>query len=440
MARKVVDPTKLVGLVNLASNQEIVKGVPLSSDPKNFPVFRTPVNDSILVYIPRTNVIQAEQGEVLQVLHSHLHSVKIGNRFSSYRCISGLTGNELFDELEYDGTCPACEATAEAWELYNFKMSTEAAKMGIDPQNDPADALKPTRERILGEMDIRGSEPHVTFPIIIIPTKGRFQPSDDAHEKLEGVFVQWREQRYNDSIIKALNSMMNNPGHPGGQFMLWDFTYDTKGKPATPRDSAKNANYSVITDGQALQMLEPYRQLAEQKASEFTLVKATEVVIANNFLFKSDYSEEIDKAMRHTRQMLSLSKTGGGQPAIGGGQPAIGGGNPLAGFGQTNAQPQNQQQAPMQQAPMQQAPMQPFGQQTSGNLGEAPQGQQQQFQQQAPQQQQFQQGQPDAQQQAQQQAQPQGQPITQGAGQQANPFGQGQQQGTQPQANPLNFN
>lgn len=367
MARRTVDVSMLQGLVQGATGQEIQKGTPRTTDP-NFPVFTTPVNEDILVYIPMTNVVSDENGVDMKVLQSHIHEAKIGKQFTSLRCINGLAGNPAFDVLGYDGSCPACEATQDAWELYRVKLNAEAKRLGIDPQNDPADTLKPVRENILREMDLKGSEEYVTFPIVIIPTKAKFTPADDALENLKVVFVHWRKKRYDTEILGALDNLMTNPGHPAGLFWLWKFSYNTEGKQATAMLSAKNAKYSVIQDAGALANFEKFRQIAEEKAAPFTLLKAAEVVVANQFMYKEDLEVEVNKVMARTRQMLEFAQMSGGQPALGAGQPAgqLGAGNPLANFGtaqqgqpQLGGAPTNLGQQPDAQ---QQQPTQPQAQ------------------------------------------------------------------------------
>lgn len=334
--RRVVDVSMLQGLVEGSENQEIVQGVRKSTDPR-FPVFATPVGTDILVYIPRTNMAVTENGEAMKMLESHLHDYKNGQSFGQFRCINGLGGNALFDALGYDGTCPACDGMKDVWELYRLKMAAEGKRLGVDPQNDPTDILKPSREKILGEMDLKNPEEYVTFPIVIIPTKGKMMPADDAMAHLQVVFVTWRKKRYNDTIAAALESLMNNPGHPAGLFWFWKFTYDTKGKQANARDAARNAKYSVIQDATALNILQPIKDACEEAAKEFTLVKAAEVVVANQFMYKEDLEAEVNKVMAKTRQFIELASVSGGAPAIGAPATPAGqigsGAAGLAGFG-----------------------------------------------------------------------------------------------------------
>ena len=314
----------LSGLVKGTVGQEVSRGARLTDDP-NFPVFQTPVNEDILVYFPKTNVVSNENGETMEVLESHIHDYKKGQAFGRMRCINGLQGNEFFDALGYDGTCPACEAVGECWELYNKKLAAEAKRLGVDPQNDPTNVLKTIKENIRSEMDMKGAEEYVTFPIVIIPQKVKMIPADDAAKNLKCVFVTWRKKRYQDSILAALDTLRNNPGHPAGLFWYWKFTYDTQGKQPTAMLAAKNAKYSVITDAADMQSLIP---ACEEKAKDFTNIKAAEVIVANQFMYKDDIIEEVDKIMAKTRTFNELAGAGiSDAPALG--EAA----SPLANFG-----------------------------------------------------------------------------------------------------------
>lgn len=340
MARRKVDLGALQGLVQGAENQVVASGNRKTEDP-NFPVFSTPINEDILVYIPRTNVITTENGEEMQVLKTHIHDYKNGKQYGQLRCISNLSGG-VFDALNYDGVCPACEATKESWDLFNIKMEAEAEKRGIDIQNDAADVLKPFRDTFRDEMQMRKAEEYVTFPIVIVPLEGKMKPSADALENLKPVFVTWRKKRYDDNIVSALEGILDGPSHPAGMFWNWKFTYDVpQGKSPSARDSAKNAKYLVLETG-VQKFGKELVDACEKAAEEFTLVKATEVIIANQFLYKEDLQDEVNKIMQQTRQKIELSKVGGATQATIGGQTTpqlqLGeGGNPLDNFGMDNS-------------------------------------------------------------------------------------------------------
>ena len=339
MARRKIDMSLLEGLVQGAENQTVSKGNKKTDDP-NFPVFATHVNEDILVYIPKTNCVETENGVDMQLLKAYIHDYKSGKQYGQLRCISNLTGNPAYDALGYDGTCPACEATKDCWDLYNTKLKAEADKLGIDVQNDVNDVLKPMKDKLRDEMEMRGAEEYVTFPIVIIPMKAKMTPSDDAIANLKPVFVTWRRKRYEDNIVSALEGMMDNPGHPAGMFWLWKFSYNTEGKQATARDSAKNAKYMPLESGLA-KFGQELADACEDAAKNFTIVKATEVIVANQFLFKEDLEDEVNRVVNRTRTQLELSKVGGAtQPQLGGAtapQLSLTGGNPLDNFGKTEA-------------------------------------------------------------------------------------------------------
>lgn len=344
MARKTVNPAMLQGLVAQSQEQVIQKGTPRTTDP-NFPVFATPVNEKILVYIPKTTVREDHNGETLDVLHSILHDYHKGNSFGTLRCIHGLQG-EAFEELGYDGSCPACEAIPEEWELYNAKMEAEAKQRGISLDNDPNDLMKSTRQELLKGMSLKAPDEYVTFPVVIIRLQPDGSISPEAINNLEPVFVHFRKKRYNEKVLGALKALMNAPAHLGGQIMSWDFTYDTQGKPADAMNSAKNATYTVIRDGDFLNdpSVQAIVAKAEEVAQPFTLFKAAEVVTAVQFLYKEDLDAEVSAIMRPDRQMLELYKMKGSQALEAPQQQ-----NTLANFGQEQSAPQTQQGQQAQQ-------------------------------------------------------------------------------------------
>lgn len=355
MARKAVDPSMLKGLIQGTEGQEVSRASSMTADPR-FPVFRTPVNTDVLVYIPRTNVTVGENGEDMGLLTTIMHSWQKGKTFGQLRCMNGLTGG-LYDQLGYTGTCPCCQAMEDVWNLRSAKIDAEAKRLGIDPQNDPTNLLKSVKERANGEMDMKPGEEYVTFPVVLIPLKAPMTPADDALENLQPQFVIWRKKRYEESLMSAFASVMNPPPHPAGQFWLWKFSYDTGGKQANARDSAKNAKYQLISDPSSIAILDKFRTKAEEVAQEFTNVKATEVLYANQFMYAEDLQTEVDGIMAGTRRMLDLIQSGGsmGQPGLeAGAVPGLGAGaaeaSPLASFG---AQPPagNMGQAPASEAP-----------------------------------------------------------------------------------------
>ena len=302
--RRQVDASMLQGLLQSSETQEVKKGSNKSSDSK-FPAFSTPVNQDILVYFPRTNVVTTENGENMLTLSAYVHDYKVGQSYGQLRCVSGLSGSEFTNMLGYDGSCPACEATQDCWDLYRKKLAAGARQYGVDPQNDPTDILKPVREKILQEMDLRGSEEYVTFPVVIIPLDANKRPTPTAASELRPVFVTWKRKRYEETILGGLENMLNKPDHPAGMFWFWKYSYNTGGKQANARDSAKSAKFAPIPEGTQVfgHLITP----CETVAKDFTLVKAAEVIVANQFMYKEDIQKEVDKIMSKTRTLLELA-------------------------------------------------------------------------------------------------------------------------------------
>lgn len=343
--RKKLDPTLLAQAVSGVATQVISKGTPRTDDPK-FPVFETPVNQDILVYIPRVSVVEGENGEEMRTLRSWLHDIRNGKQYMQLRSIKGLTADmsPAYAELGYDGECPLDEATKEEWELYNIKYPQAVAAAGLSME-DSDELLKPIRTRVLDERTIRNAEEYITFPVCIIPRKEsnkpneKMFPADNALEGVKVVFVTWKYSRYEKSLLSELEVLADAPSHPAGQYFLWKFTYDAKGKQHNARDSAKEAKYSVIQQAAPLAKLNEIREELEEMAKEFTPEKAAEVIVCNQFWYKEDLQAEVDKFMQKTRMMLRQAQSSSDAPSLNPGAPAggtaaigTGAGNPLANF------------------------------------------------------------------------------------------------------------
>lgn len=326
-----LDKSKLEMLMQMRQQQHVAKSYG-STDP-NFPLFTTPVGKNLLVYIPTMNVVTHEDGtEENVLLETVVHDWRAGKQFGTIPCISGIPDdNPLAIELGYSGhTCPACDATAECWELVDKKITAFANEVGIDPQNDPTDTIKNQRSKFIQEMAIKNHNTYVTFSIVVIPHE-KMIPTKDAKDNLEVYFVTMTKSRYTDKVLKSLASLMSNNGHIAGRFMLWQFVYDTKGKQPNARDAARNATFNIIVDGDALKYYTPLREACEERAKEFTNLKALEVLPALACKTYSEILNETNKAMKQTRLTLTALNGGAGTAQ---GLPT---GSPAGAFGATPA-------------------------------------------------------------------------------------------------------
>lgn len=297
-------------VLKMRQSQEIDK--PYGSSDSKFPLFKTPVNERLLVYIPSLNVIEHEDGtSTNDVLETALHNYKLGKKFGTITCISGIDNDSPIAEiLGYkDHTCPACDAVNECWNLVNAKTEAKAKELGINPENDPEEVLKPFRKKYIQDMVMTRASKYVTFPIVVIPHKGN-RLTGESESGMSAYYVTMTEQRYREKVCASLSTLFNNPGHIGGRFMVWDFTYDSNGAQHNARDSAKNAKFNIIIDPAALQAFEPIRAKAEELAKEFTNIKALEVLTALEPVEYSKLNSSVDSVMKETRKILAMVSEG----------------------------------------------------------------------------------------------------------------------------------
>ena len=295
----------LAEVLKMRQSQEINK--PYGSTDSKFPLFKTPVNEKLLVYIPALNVVELEDGtSTNDLLETALHNYKSGKRFGTISCISGIdSSSPIAEVLGYSGhTCPACDAVNECWSLVNAKVNALAKELGISPDNDPNERLKPSRQKFMQEMAITRADKYVTFPIVVVPHKN-FRVTEESLAEMKAYFVTWTKKRYDEKVCASLTTLFNNPGHIGGRFMVWDFTYDTNGQQANARDAAKNAKFNIITDPAALQGLEAVKVKAEEIAKDFTNIKALEVLTALEPVEYSKILSDTNMVMKETRQILA---------------------------------------------------------------------------------------------------------------------------------------
>ena len=303
-------------LIAARSSQTVSK--PFGSTDSKFPLFKTPVGENLLVYIPKLNVIDNGDGtETNVLLHSATHKYNTGKQFGDITCITGFPmDNPVAEVLGYVGhTCPACDAISECWDLVNAKTNALAKQMGIDPQNDREERLKPSRQKFMQEMAIQRSVEQVTFPIVVLPAKNN-RPTEDAMEKMQGYFVTMSKQRYQEKVCAGLDALYENPGHIAGRWMTWKFIYDTKGAQPNARDAAKNAQFLIIDNSAAINALQPYVAKAEEIGAEFTNEKALEVLTA---LEPQSYDEILtatNRVMKDTRNTLAAMEAGNAAAAL----------------------------------------------------------------------------------------------------------------------------
>lgn len=336
MAQKREIPADVLQQAYAQTQQQVAKGgYSPTKDPK-FPVLPTFLQTRKIIYFPRTNVEVIDGEEILVTTKSVRHSINKGNFTQMVRCIHGLK----VEQLGWNGECPLCQAAGHSWDLYNLKLDKAAADLGLSSRTeDPNNLLKPYKESANKDREVDTKQGFVTTPVVVVPVKPDLTP--DPEQAPEVYFLDWRESRWDENIIKLLSALRNAPKSPAGMFFTFDYNYDTKGQQPNPRDAARKMKISIIQDPDHLAMFKPYIEQYEESAKEFTVAKANEVIIANEIMFYDEVEKIAEEGSRKTLKLLEMMRQQ--QGLEGQGQPQLGmnpqfaqqqGGNALLSFGQ----------------------------------------------------------------------------------------------------------
>lgn len=337
MNKRNINPALMEKLLSGTANQEVKPSFELTSDP-NFPFYKIPMDEkgtplNNVVYFPRSVIKVVDGEETYAPLTLYAHRCRQGKSYPSYRCTASLS-DEVYSELGYDGECPFCSAVPECWDLYNKKLKITARERGIDLDNDTTDALKSERQNLLSEMAIKNADEMVIFPIVVISNTG-FVPRSPADVVCKPYYHVMRMQTFMDKIITPLQQRPIPINHPAGLFYSFQYAYDTKGKPANARDAGKNAQYIPLLDEQTIGALNPYVEMAEKAAEQFTAVQAAMCYIPGEFLTKDEQTKIVDNLMKQTRSLIASLEAGETATAALGANSVAGA---LAAFGATPVQ------------------------------------------------------------------------------------------------------
>ena len=301
-------------MINAAGEQEAASGSAKVWN-SEFPLFPTPINRKVLVYIPKD--FEERKVECL------IHDIRKGKAYGQARCINGLQAG--FEAFNYTGECPYCQVTADAWDLYNLKLDQKAAELGIDRQNDTDNLLKGAKENQLKEMAVKNSDKYIAFPIVVLPCSdaGELLPNDPNGVK--AYYVLWRKSRFDE---KFSADTLDGRESPAGTFERWSFTYDTKGQQPTAMLSAKALTVKILEKPSQLEQLNPFIPACEKVVEPFTALEAVDNIKALNFYTYEDVQKDADACIKSTRAILAAAQSlqGEGTPAIAGSvaAPALG--------------------------------------------------------------------------------------------------------------------
>lgn len=309
------------------NTQEVSKAQPKSADPVNYPVFDTPVNKKVLIYVPNHVVQDAEGVDRLRMDKPLLHSMTIGKKYPTYRCISGI----VLPSHGLNGTCPLCEGCSEPWDLANEIIADKCAQQGLDPEDTDAEAVKKIRSDTFSDRALKDAIRYYTFPIVVFDTVNDDGKTFVKDENGEVVFhIMWysvSEAQWDKTWAKTLDSIEDEDGntatHPGGNFMLLNYCYTPKKGEPNKRDSAKN----MAVSHKRIKNSEEFRKKLDALTESWTPELAQQYVYNNMIYSPEDLEEVADEALETTRNLLALyqaKKTGNTAGGIAGAQASDG--------------------------------------------------------------------------------------------------------------------
>lgn len=282
----------------------------------NFPLFETPVNDKVLVYIPNHVVMNADGVLELRKDKFAAHPYQEGRSYGNIRCTAGI----VLEEAGMDGSCPFCNASAEVWELYNYEYREIAAQRSIAVDSPEAKTeLKQVRIDLLNKRAISQAEVWYTFPIVVIDCEEKdgmhtTTPKRDAQGRLVGkpMWYSIREKTFIDKWEKAFDTAPTADGvpptHPGGQWAVLNFTYENKDGKHDKMGSARAlaVGFKAMNSPEYVEWAQYFDKLTE----EWTPAKAMETLVDNSFRDMNESIEACDTLMKATRDKLALYKLG----------------------------------------------------------------------------------------------------------------------------------
>ena len=300
---------------NAVKTQSISTSVPRVFD-ENFPIFRFEANNKHLVYVPNFFEVDEDGNKQLVRETAYVHSVTNGRAFSQYRSTQGLKGLE---EYGISGNSPLMTATQECWELYNIKYKKVAEQLGVDPNDDKGEVLKPKRIELLNQRAIKDPDVKYYFPIVVFETekdaKTGLNSFDWITHEVEGVgtlpkykifWMEVSENSWKNIWAKLADSMDTGDCVAGKLLSLnYNFTDDPSKEKNLRRDSGKNLQINIRQIKP--QDVEFFAYLDEQ-AKDWTKQKARDTIIACALLTDEQQQEIVDEAMAETRLELNMLK------------------------------------------------------------------------------------------------------------------------------------
>lgn len=296
-----------------ATTQTTDVTVQKSADPENFPVFEIPVNAKVLVYVPNHVVVNEDGYEELRMDKPLIHTVINGKRYQKIRCIRGLS-----EATGYSGECPLCNGSDEPWALANEQIKEQCKARGLDPNDSTNESVKAVKREYYSKRVIKSPEQVYTFPIIVIET----DPNDIkkvifGENNIPSHKAYWysiSKSAYEKKWAKTLEGMEDEPSHPGGNFFILNYTYESKSGEYNKRDSARELQ--VVA--KKLKNSEAIAELFDKETEDWDVAKAIATIFDNMYFEEEDIEAETDKILASTREKIAIYESAVNAPAASG--------------------------------------------------------------------------------------------------------------------------
>lgn len=318
-AKKELSQEQMQAITQASAKQTGSMSSPKTYDPQ-YPVFDTPINQKVLIYIPNHTVTDDSGAVKLRADIFTAHAVRMGKAYTDVRCC----GEIINPALGWDGTCPLCNATTECWDLYNYQYAEIAKSKGIDKDSPEAEELlKEDRKGLLGNMAIKAAEQWITFPIIVIDCEeGKTIPKRNSNNEISGkpMFYSIRTATYDDKWVKAFDSLEDEDDavnqNPAGRWAILNFMYTPKTGTHNKRDSARNLSVSF----KVMKGYEQWEEYFNKLTEDWTPELAKEVLVRNSIRDMDEMEEACAEIIQPVRDKIAKYELAG---TIGGTEVAV---------------------------------------------------------------------------------------------------------------------
>lgn len=316
-----------IAVISASSAQQTGKVQTQKSYDPEFPVFDIPINQKLLVYVPNHTVMMPDGSVGLRQDKFAAHPIIDGRTYGNVRCSQGV----VVDSLGLDGSCPLCSANNEIWDLYHAEYKAIAKTKGISIEAPEAkEGLKEDRKKLAQDMVIKSAEVWMTFPIVVIECEEKdgmltTTPKTTPEGQIVGkpYFYTIREKTYIDKWVPAFDTVAtedgDTPTHPGGRWVILNFTYTPQSGQHTKMGSANALKVAFKTMGESYNA---WADHFDKMTEAWTPAKAQEVVVLDVVRDMEEMQEVADQLLKPVRDKLALYKLSGAgvtpaTPAIG---------------------------------------------------------------------------------------------------------------------------